>query len=186
MMWKAGFAAQISLDRHDWQAPVTLTPFPPVCPAEFHESPSRQSAAVAAVWQREEVGTHLRPGEHRSSFTRLLGPTRNGSACTPSGELEPERSAIPQQWGSDAADRRHHPQTAFKVTDSQETVSGLQSGILFRFEVFLCQHWRLGRRWKWSKNTATWYWKWKSVRTSFLSTSDLFPGEEVKSSYFSK
>lgn len=51
-----------------------LWPFSLFCPAEFHESPSRQSAAVATVWQREEVGTHLRPGELRSRFGPPLQP----------------------------------------------------------------------------------------------------------------
>ncbi|TWW80730.1 Formin-like protein 2 [Takifugu flavidus] len=39
-----------------------------------------------------------------------------------------------------ATDRHHLPQTAFVLADSKETASGLQSEILFRFEVFLCQH----------------------------------------------
>lgn len=61
-------AALISLDQDDSllfiYMHLTLSRFP-VCPAELHESPSGQSAPVATVRQREEVGAHLRPGEHR-------------------------------------------------------------------------------------------------------------------------
>lgn len=56
------------LDSWDWwcfifHIQLTLTFF---SLSELDESSSRQSATVAAVWQREEVGTHLWSGGHQS------------------------------------------------------------------------------------------------------------------------
>lgn len=124
------------------------------------------------------------------SIARLLpaSSARSGTAVRARCPASCSRSAPPSLSSEEvmATDRHHHPQAAFMVTDSKEAVSGLQSEILFRFEVFLCQHWCLGCRWKCSNNTATWYWKWKNVRTSFYQHLISFQKKKVKSSYFSK
>lgn len=67
---------------------------------------------------------------------------RSGAAVRARCPASCSRSAPPSLSSEEvmATDRHHHPQTAFVLTDSKETASGLQSEILFRFEVFLCQH----------------------------------------------
>lgn len=109
-------------------------------PTELHESPSRQSAPAATVRQREEVGTHLRPGEHHSLLSaswlaplplssvagrarRFRGWPRFSAGCA---RCRREFSSIPEQWREEMG----------MGWTPKETVSDLQPEMLFRSEGF--------------------------------------------------